>query len=56
MGVVISLVAIPLRENVPIFSKIDPAQNPGTRLETSSRPGALKATLKASQVIEIANT
>jgi hypothetical protein len=56
MGVLISLVAIPLRENVPIFSLNLVLQIFEIRLEYSPRPDRLGALVKRLQVIEIPNT
>jgi hypothetical protein len=56
MGVLISLVAIPLRENVPIFCVNLVLRIPGIRLEFSPRPDRSEAPCKRLQVIEIPNT
>jgi hypothetical protein len=56
MGVLISLVAIPLRENVPIFSLILVPLIPGFRLENAPQQDRPEASRKGLQVIEIPNT
>jgi hypothetical protein len=56
MGVLISLVAIPLRENVPIYCVNLVLRAPGIRLEFSLRPDRFEAAYKRLQVIEILNT
>jgi hypothetical protein len=56
MGVLISLVAIPLRENVPIFVDELVLRIPGIRLEISPRLALFYVPRKRLQVIEIPNT
>jgi hypothetical protein len=56
MGVVISLVAIPLRENVPILFEFRSCSSLGTWLESSSRSCYVEVAPKALQVVEISNT
>jgi hypothetical protein len=56
MGVLISLVAIPLRENVPNFSMNLVLRVPGISAGISASTGRLEAPCKRLQVIEIPNT
>jgi hypothetical protein len=56
MGVLISLVAIPLRENVPIFSVNLVLRIPGISAGISALTGRVEASCKRLQVIEIPNT
>jgi hypothetical protein len=56
MGVLISLVAIPLRENVPNFCVNTVLRIPGIWLEIPLDTARPKVPLKRLQVIEIPNT
>jgi hypothetical protein len=56
MGVLISLVAIPLRENVPNFSLNLTLQNPGILTGNSPRSNSAEDPCKRLQVVEISNT
>jgi len=56
MGGLISLVAIPLRENVPNFSLNSVLQIPGFWLENAPWLDRSQSLCKRPQVIEIPNT
>jgi hypothetical protein len=56
MGVLISLVAIPLRENVPNFYVNTVLRIPGIWLEIPLDTARPKVPLKRLQVVEIPNT